>query len=271
MKTILITGASTGIGKATALHFLHHGWNVIATMRAPEKETTLTNNANCLVTYLDVVDASSIQTAIQQGIEKFGSIDVLLNNAGYATTGAFESSTSAQMQAQYAVNVFGLMDVTRAILPHMRQQGSGVIINISSVGGIISFPFGTPYNSTKFAVEGFSEALYYEMMPFNIGVKIIEPGSTATNFRENIVFIPNEIAEYTPHFNYFFQGYQQATAHLPKSTAEDVAATIYQAATENTSRLRYVVGADSQFFIDAKKNSSEEDFTALLKKFTVKA
>ena len=116
MKTILITGASTGIGKATALQFLHHGWNVIATMRAPEKETTLTNNANCLVTYLDVVDTSSIQTAIQQGIEKFGTIDVLLNNAGYATTGAFESSTSAQIQAQYAVNVFGLMDVTRAIL-----------------------------------------------------------------------------------------------------------------------------------------------------------
>jgi NADP-dependent 3-hydroxy acid dehydrogenase YdfG len=158
-KTVLITGASSGFGKETAKEFQQNGWNVIATMRSSEKEQELNKLENVFVTRLNVQEPASIEMAVQSGIEKFGNIDVLVNNAGYGLMGVFESATRAQIQNQYAVNVFGLMDVTLALLPHMRQQGKGAIINVTSFGGVVGLPFGSLYNSSKFAVEGFSEAL----------------------------------------------------------------------------------------------------------------
>ena len=162
-NTILITGASSGIGKATAKKFQNEGWNVIATMRSPEKEEELNQLDNILVTQLDVQDTATIKSAIDAGLERFGKIDVVLNNAGYGLMGTFESADDASIRRQFDVNVFGLFDVTKAALPHFRENKSGLFINISSIGGKMTFPLMPLYHSTKFAVEGFSESLHYEL------------------------------------------------------------------------------------------------------------
>jgi NADP-dependent 3-hydroxy acid dehydrogenase YdfG len=155
-KTILITGASSGIGKATAIHFQQQGWNVIATMRSPEKETELGALDNIHFERLDVLDLESINKAIQNGIQKFGKIDALVNNAGYGAYGPLESFPRENIIKQFNTNVIGLMDVTRAIIPHFRQNKDGVIVNISSIGGQMTFALGSLYHGTKFAVEGIS-------------------------------------------------------------------------------------------------------------------
>jgi len=135
-KTVLITGASSGFGKASAKLFQNQGWNVIAAMRSPEKEEELKDSENLLLVKLDVTDLESIKKSVEQGLEKFSTIDVLINSAGYGLIGVFESSDETQIQKQFEVNVFGLMNMTKAILPAMRKQKSGVIVNISSFGGV---------------------------------------------------------------------------------------------------------------------------------------
>lgn len=269
-KTILITGASSGIGRDAAKLFQQKGWNVIATMRSPEKEQELNKLNDVLVTRLDVEDQLSITVAIEEGIARFGQIDTLLNNAGYALVGVFESATDEQIRKQFNVNVFGLIDVTRAILPHMRSRGSGTIINISSMGGQITFPFGGLYHSTKFAVEGLSESLAHELYALGIAVKLVEPGSIATNFRGAVDMIKNDITVYDSIFAGFFNNYAQAAAHLRKATAEEVAQTIYEAAIDDTDRLRYAVGADANFFIDTKYQNSDPDYMRRMRGFFIK-
>ena len=143
-KTILITGASSGIGKATARYFKEQGWNVVATMRSPEKEQALTALDGVLVTRLDVQDPASIRSAVEAGIARFGKIDVLLNNAGYGAYGPLEATPLEKIRRQFEVNVIGLLETTKAVLPHFRANRSGVIVNVSSVGGKMTFPLGTP-------------------------------------------------------------------------------------------------------------------------------
>ncbi|SFM79702.1 NADP-dependent 3-hydroxy acid dehydrogenase YdfG [Chitinophaga sp. YR627] len=268
-KTVFITGASSGFGKASAKLFHQHGWNVIATMRSPEKETALRQLENVLVTRLDVQDATSIQNAINAGIERFQTIDVLINSAGYGLMGVFESARSEQIKSLFDVNVFGLMEVTRQVLPYLRAVGSATIINLSSMGGAVGMPFGSLYISSKFAVEGFSEALSHELASLNIRVKIIEPGSIATNFRENARMIDNKIPVYDPIMASSFPRYHQLTEHLEKSSEEDVAKTIYQAATDETNHLRYIVGADAHFFIDKRYAMSAQAFTDQMRHYFI--
>ena len=153
-KTIFITGASSGIGKETAKLFQSKGWNVIATMRNPENESELKQLENVLVTKLDVLDLDSIQKAFTEGVQEFGSIDVLLNNAGYGAYGPLEAISRDQVLRQFNTNVIGLLDVTKTVLPHFRRNKKGIIINISSMGGKVTFPLGSLYHGTKFAVEG---------------------------------------------------------------------------------------------------------------------
>ena len=181
-NTILITGASSGIGRATARHFQENGWNVIATMRRPEAETELNQLENVLVTRLDVQDVASIDAAVEEGIGRFGRIDVLLNNAGYGAYGPLEATPTEKIRRQFDVNVIGLLDTTKAVLPHFRANGSGLVINISSVGGRMTFPFGSLYHGTKWAVEGISEALRWELNEIGTQVKIVEPGFIKTDF-----------------------------------------------------------------------------------------
>jgi len=259
-KTVLITGASSGFGKASAKLFQNQGWNVIAAMRSPEKEEELKDSENLLLVKLDVTDLESIKKSVEQGLEKFSTIDVLINSAGYGLIGVFESSDETQIQKQFEVNVFGLMNMTKAILPAMRKQKSGVIVNISSFGGVTASPFTSLYNSSKFAVEGFSEALYFELSSFGISVKIVEPGSVATNFRNGMEMIQNTIEDYNQELASFIPKFTKRTEHVANATTEEVANTIFEAATDDQSRLRYSIGEDAKFYIDLKNQNSEEDF-----------
>ena len=270
-KTVLITGASSGFGKETAKLFQKNGWNVIATMRSPEKENELTQLDNVFVTELDVENIESIQKGVKAGAEKFGTINALINNAGYGLMGVFESASSEQIRKQYAVNVFGLMEVTQTVLPYLRASGGGTIVNISSVAGNVAFPFGCFYNSTKFAVEGLSEALSHELAALNIVVKIVEPGAIATNFRSSGKMIQSDIPEYnaTAALSKFMERLGAATAHLPKATAVDVANTIYEAVTDGKFQLRYIIGEDAKFFIDLKKKSNDQDFIKQMRSYFI--
>ncbi|SDL93853.1 NADP-dependent 3-hydroxy acid dehydrogenase YdfG [Catalinimonas alkaloidigena] len=269
-KTVLITGTASGFGRATASLFHRKGWNVIATMRSPEKEQEFTKWENVLVTRLDVQDEASIKQAVQLGKETFGTIDVLVNNAGYGLMGVFESATREQIQNQFEVNVFGMMQVTQAVLPMMRQKGQGVIVNLSSFGGIVGLPFTSLYASSKFAVEGFSEALSHELSQLHIAVKIIEPGGVHTNFRNGLDVVKNDIEVYNPLQAAFFERYGKPTEALPKATPEEVAETIFTAATDGSNRLRYLVGEDAQFYADIKLKNTEETFVQSIRDFFVK-
>ncbi|SEW51764.1 SDR family oxidoreductase [Chitinophaga arvensicola] len=269
-KTILITGTSSGIGKATALHFAAQGWNVIATMRQPEKEQELIRHKNILVTTLDVQQPATINAAIQQGIAHFGHIDVLVNNAGYGEFGIFESTAREQVSTQFEVNVIGVMDTIRAILPHFRERKAGTILNISSGAGRFTLPLISLYCASKFALEGFSEALAFELAALNITVKIIEPGGTTTNFGKvsGDRFIANaSIPDYDP-FAAAAGKMFDSLSNMQLATAEEVAAVIYEAATDGTDTLRYAVGNEDfkqrlasrhtmpdQEYINAIKNS----------------
>lgn len=263
-KTILITGASSGIGKATAKLFQQKGWNIIATMRTPDKETELTELDNTLVTRLDVLDLASIQNAVETGIKKFEKIDVLVNNAGYGAYGPLETFPRENIVRQFNTNVIGLLDITKAVIPHFRKNKSGVFINISSIGGKMTFPLGSLYHGTKFAVEGISEALSFEMEQIGVKVKIIEPGMISTNFGgRSFDFQAGEIADYQPSIRALMKGWQGGD--LKRSPASLVANVIYQAATDDSSKLRYRAGDDAHLLLDNRKQMNEDEFVQMIK------
>ncbi|MCL6602134.1 MAG: SDR family oxidoreductase [Paenibacillus sp.] len=263
MKTIFITGASSGIGRATTKYFAERGWNVVATMRSPEKETEFVDSDSICVLKLDVENKATIEAAVAEAITRFGKIDVLLNNAGYGTMGILEAATDEQIRRQFEVNVVGMIQMTRAVLPHFRSNQEGMLINISSMGGKVTFPTMSLYHSTKFAVEGFTESVSYELASQNIKTKLIEPGAIATDFggRSMDFFFTESLTEYKP----FTSAFLGKLADMEKdpayaSQASLVAETIYQAATDGTSRLRYVVGPDARTLIDMKENSGDEEY-----------
>lgn len=246
--TILITGASSGIGKETARFFQSKGWNVVATMRNPEKETELNTLTNVLVNRLDVLDLDSIDSAIAEGVRKFGKIDVLLNNAGYGAYGPLESFPRERIVRQFHTNVIGLLDVTRAILPHFRKNRKGIIINVSSMGGKMTFPLGSLYHGTKFAVEGISESLRYEVEQLGVKMKIVEPGAIATEFTgRSFDFNHDEaLKEYQHIVNRITSAFPEMVKNA--SPASIVAEVIYQAATDGKDRLRYMAGKDAKLY-----------------------
>ncbi len=264
-NTILITGASSGIGRATAEHFQASGWNVVATMRSPEKETELTDLDNVLVTRLDVTDSASIESAVSETLDRFGKIDVLLNNAGYGAYGPLEAFPMENIRRQFDTNVIGLLEVTKAVLPHMRAQKSGTIVNVSSIGGKMTFPLGTLYHGTKFAVEGLSEALHFELEPIGIKVKIVEPGAIATDFAGRSFDLANDenLAEYQDLVGKLMSGFETALAQ--SSPPSVVAEVIWTAVTDGTSTLRYTAGDDAQEFMANRKALDDETFIGALK------
>lgn len=266
-KTILITGASSGIGKASAQLFQAKGWNVVATMRSPEKEAVLNQLDNVLVTRLDVLDLESIDSALQAGIERFGKIDVVLNNAGYGLMGTFESAKRESVMRQFAVNVQGLFDMTQKALPHFRANMDGMFINISSIGGKITFPLMSLYHSTKFAVEGFSESLSYELESIGVKVKIVEPGGVATDFGGRSMDFQHD--ESLTQYNGFVGGVMKTFGEMMSpdrmSTPEMIAEVIYTAATDNSSTLRYRAGADAEQLLDARNSMDDASFVQMMK------
>ncbi|MBS1661660.1 MAG: SDR family oxidoreductase [Bacteroidetes bacterium] len=264
-KTIFITGASSGLGKGTAKLFQSKGWNVVATMRKPENEIELTALSNVLVTKLDVLDVDSIKIAVAEGVKKFGKIDVLLNNAGYGAYGPLEAFSRESIVRQFNTNVIGLLDVTKALLPHFRQNKNGIIINVSSIGGKLTFPLGALYHGTKFAVEGISEALNYEVEEFGGKVKIIEPGAINTDFASRSFEFSNDpaLVEYQPLVGKVMAGipvlYQNA------SSAAAIASVIYKAATDGSNQIRYTAGEDARQLIANRRQLDDEVFIAGVK------
>ena len=264
-QTVLITGASSGIGKASAKFFQAKGWNVLATMRSPEQETELAGLERVCVIRLDVQDHGTIQAAVQQGLSRFGRIDVLLNNAGYGAYGPLEATPLEKIRRQLEVNVVGLMATTQALLPYFRRQRSGVLINISSIGGKMTFPLGSLYHASKFAVEGLSEALHYELAPLGLQVKIIEPGMVKTDFAGRSFDFSNDpaLTEYQP----LVQSLLTALGPMVEqaSPAEAVAEVIYRAATDGSMQLRYEAGADAVHLLAARRAADDASFMAGIK------
>jgi NAD(P)-dependent dehydrogenase (short-subunit alcohol dehydrogenase family) len=183
-KVWFITGASTGFGREMAEQLLAGGAKVVATARKPEQLSALAAKypETALVLPLDVTKEDAVQSAVEKTLAKFGHVDVLVNNAGYGVLGAVEEVTEAEFMPMYETNVFGLIRVTQALLPQFRQRRSGHIVNLSSIGGLIGLPGWGFYNSSKFAVEGFSEALGVELAPLGVKVLIVEPGPFRTDF-----------------------------------------------------------------------------------------
>ncbi|EIA08794.1 SDR family oxidoreductase [Flavobacterium frigoris] len=264
-KTILIMGASSGIGKETAKLFQSKGWNVIATMRNPANETELNKLENVLVTQLDVLDVASIQDAFNEGIQKFGNIDVLLNNAGYGAYGPLEAFSRDQIVRQFNTNVIGLLDVTKTVLPHFRQNKKGVIINISSIGGKMSFPLGSLYHGTKFAVEGISESLNFEVEQFGGQVKIVEPGMIATDFGGRSFDFSNDenMAEYQKIVGALMTAMPAMAENA--SPASVVAAVIFEAATDGKNQLRYTAGEDAKMLMANRQQYDDDTFIGGIK------
>jgi NAD(P)-dependent dehydrogenase (short-subunit alcohol dehydrogenase family) len=269
-KTVLITGCSSGIGKTIAAYFQAMGWNVAATMRAPEKETELTELENLKCMRLDVQDEDTIRKAIDETLDAFGSIDVIVNNAGYGIVGPFEAATNEQIYRQFDTNLFGVMNVTRAILPYFREKRDGIIINIASAGGRMTWPLNTLYHATKWGLEGFSEGLQYELRPFNIKVKIIEPGSIKTDFfgRSQDIAARKGLDAYEAYVNTVVPNIQKQGANAPEPDV--VASTVYRAATDNSWRLRYQSGAGAKFSMLLRRILPTGWFNAAVRKVVEK-
>lgn len=243
MKTILITGCSSGIGLATVKYFAERGWNVAATMRSPEKDTQLRNIPHVKLYRLDVTDQKSIQDALEQTIKDFGSLDVIVNNAGYGAVGPFEGASQEQIKREFDTNLFAVMNITRAILPYFRKKQSGTIINISSIGGRMTFPLYSLYHGSKWGLEGFSESLQYELRPFNIKIKLVEPGPVKTDFYTHSmdIFKKEEYEAYAAPIIERFNQSGITTAPEPESVAK----TIFKAATDPSFKLRYISGGQA--------------------------
>src|SRR5262245_44833203 len=237
MPTVLITGGSAGIGKMAARLFASRGWNVAATARDPEKLSDLASPTVALFR-LDVTDEASIAAAVLAALDRFGRIDVLVNNAGYGVFGPLEAISGADLAHEFDVNVLGLAAVTRHVLPAMRRQTSGTIVNMSSIGGRLTSPMCSAYYATKFAVEGLSDSLAYELKPHGIRVKLIEPGHFKTDFiARSLKWALHEA--YEPHVGNMRAWIDHGDRRAP--SAEPVAEAIYRAATDRSSRLRYPV------------------------------
>jgi short-subunit dehydrogenase len=238
-KVILITGSSSGIGKETVRLFQTKNWKVAATMRSPEKAEDLQRIADVECIRLDVTDPDSIRAAIAETLDKFGRIDAVVNNAGYGLVGPFEAASDEQIERQFQTNVFGMMYVCREILPYFREQKQGIIVNVASLGGRITFPLYSLYHATKWAVEGFSESLQYELRPFNIKVKIIEPGPIKTDFydRSQDVSTKEGLTAYDHYVEKVLPNLQQAGADAPDGSV--VAEAIYNAVADGSWKMRY--------------------------------
>lgn len=263
MKTIIITGASSGIGKATAKHFAEKGWKVAATMRKPENENELAQTNNINLYQLDVTDQTSIDNATKQILNEYETVDVVLNNAGYGLAGPFEAASREQIKRQFDTNVFGLMEVTRAFLPHFRANNAGLFLNVSSIGGRITIPYISLYHSTKWAVEGFTEALAYELGELGIQVKLIEPGAVSTDFggRSLDMAMPDNLPEYMPGVQKYMTA--RANGTWPDgSTAEQIAEQIYTAATDGKEQLRYLLGDDAKQIYAMREQVGDDAFVA---------
>jgi NAD(P)-dependent dehydrogenase (short-subunit alcohol dehydrogenase family) len=239
-KTVLITGCSSGYGRETARYFHAHGWNVIATMRAP-REDALPRSGRLRVLALDVTKPESIAAAIQES----GPIDVLVNNAGVGVVGVFEAMKLATVREVFETNTFGVMAMTQAVLPQFRTRRSGVIVNVTSSVTLAPMPLAAVYTASKMAIEGFTGSLAHELAAFDVRVKLVEPGyCPTTRFTSNGEARMDGLFPET--YAAFANPILAAFAKVEKVTTEfDVAETVYRAANDDSGRLRFPAGPDA--------------------------
>ena len=264
-KTWFITGASRGLGADIATAALKAGDNVVATgrQRSAVSDKLGPDNARLLSLALDVSDAAQARAAVAAALERFGAIDVLVNNAGYGHLGYFEETTDADIQAQYATNVFGLFNVTRAALPAMRAARKGHVFNLSSVAGYRGIETGSLYCSSKFAVEGFSEALAGELAPFGIHVTIVEPGPFRTDFLtpESLQFVANEVPDYADRRDAMRASFEQRNGKQPGDPVL-LAQALVTLANAARPPLRFTAGAMAVNGLDAKLAAMKAELDA---------
>jgi NAD(P)-dependent dehydrogenase (short-subunit alcohol dehydrogenase family) len=264
-RTILITGTSSGYGKAIAQFFLDRGWNVIATMRRPDPALFAASDRLKLLP-LDVTDSDSIDRAVADGIAAFGAIDVLVNNAGIGMASVVEATPDSVIREIFETNSFGVFATCRAIIPSMRKQGHGVIVNVTSSVTLGVMPLVAIYAASKCAVEGYTESLAYELEPFGIKARLVEPGyAPTTNFTANggprmQGLIPTDYAD-------FAQACFENMARYPTRycTEAEVAEAVFSAATEDGRTIRYPAGADSQLFAELRWTTSENQYLARMR------
>ncbi len=265
-RTVLITGTSSGIGRAAVKQFSDQGWNIAATLRTPAKETEMQHWPGVKLYALDVTETTSIEKALERIVADFGGVDVLVNNAGYGVDGVFEAMSDEVIERQFDTNVFGLMRMTRALIPHMRQRGGGTIVQIASMGGRLAFPLFSIYHGTKWAVEGFTEALQYELEPFRIRLKLIEPGAIKTEFygagRQMVK--PANTTVYDEFVAKCDSVSQESGAK--GEPASLVAGAVYTAATDNSRKLRYPVGKPAPMLLWLRKRLPDSWWFSVVKR-----
>ena len=274
-KVALVTGSSSGIGFETAILLARSGYHTYASMRNIKKSKKITDmadkeNLSLQFVELDVNNDNSVKDAIDKIGREKNRIDVLVNNAGYGLFGSLEDMSLEEIKSQFETNFFGVIRVIQNSLPIMRkQQGGGFIVNISSVGGRMSVPILSAYNSTKFALEGMSESLSYELEPFGIRVVIIEPGFIRTNIMNSSILSKKSQVPNSPYFSLtqkVAKHFNSMVNDLSSTHPEEVAKTILKAITSESRQLRYTVGDDADSIIQAKKTMLDADFENLIKK-----
>jgi NAD(P)-dependent dehydrogenase (short-subunit alcohol dehydrogenase family) len=268
-KTIFITGASSGLGKAAAKYFAVQGWNVAATMRTPANENELSAFVNIKILKLDVTDMLQVRDAIHASVKAFGKVDVVLNNAGVGMYGALELMDDEDIDRQFAVNVKGVINVIKGILPHFRDNGGGMFINISSVMGLsAALPLGSLYNMSKFALEGLIEGLYFEMKHLHIQLKLIEPGGFDSSFKSNVVLPKsNHIKVYDGLTKKMEQLLATPGRVANKNTLPEIVELIFKLAIGKKKGFRNVVGIDAKGIVLLRRLMPINWFLSFLEKY----
>jgi short-subunit dehydrogenase len=269
-EVALITGCSSGIGYETALMLARNGFHTFATMRNTKKSDSLEEiikkeRLDLNIRELDVNDDTSIENTINCIKREANRIDVLINNAGYGLVGFFEDLTLGEIRNQFETNFFGVLNITKKIIPIMRLQKSGTIINVSSGAGQVGFPGISAYVSTKFAIEGFSESLMYELFPYGIKVVIIEPGVIKSNFFRNCIVSEHSMKKSSPYSRSLDKFQKNVELMQEHATSPiDVAKVIIQVLGNNEPKQRYIVGNDVAMILEAKKNLSDIEFKKMM-------
>ena len=270
-KVAVVTGSSTGIGYETSLILARNGFLTYATMRNLNKSESIESittkeNLPIHIKQLDVTDDTSVKNAVEAISSETGRIDLLVNNAGYGLNGALEDLAMDEIKAQYETNLFGLIRTTQAVLPIMRRQKSGTVINISSGVGRFGLPGSSAYVSTKFAVEGLSESMSYELEPFGIKVVLVEPGVIKTNFVDSMVIARKSQDPKSP-YSQIIQKMVTGLEEMMKngSSPDLVAKVVLNAAINENPSLRYLAGNDVEQLLESKRKMPDEEFYKMMK------
>lgn len=261
-KAIFITGASSGLGRATAKLFASKGWKVIASMRDPKKEKELGSISSITLMSFDVTDPREIESVAAQVVGS-GGVDVVFNNAGYGLAGALEGLTDEQILRMVNTNMLGAIRTTKAFIPHFRQKRAGLFINTTSIGGLMTVPFNSIYHATKWALEGWSESMAFELSQFGIGIKTIEPGGMKTDFFTRS-FDTGRHPAYDALVNKVMSVITDPKQMATYSSPEQVAEVVYEAATDGKNQLRYIAGADAKAMYAMRLQLGDEPFRSAM-------